>query len=85
MKIEQLELEIEAYTKMKAELIRHHSNKYVIIKDQKLQGSFDTFDSAAKEAIQKFGQGPYLIRRVSEEMVMPMPASVAYRSTHAPY
>jgi hypothetical protein len=85
MNTQSLQSEIAAFEKMKGDLLERYREKYVIIKDQQLKGSFDTFDAAAREAIKHFGRGPYLIRKVSEEPVMPMPASVAYRPVHAPY
>jgi hypothetical protein len=85
MNTQALRPEIEAFEKMKDDLIAHHYGKFVIIKNQQLKGSFDTFDTAAREAIKLFGKGPYLIRRVSNEKPMTMPASVAYRAVHATY
>jgi len=85
MTAQELQPEIDAYERMKDDLLKHYAGKYVIIKDQQFRGSFDTFDAAARDAINHFGQGPYLIRKVSELSVMPMPASVAYRPAHAAY
>lgn len=85
MNTQTLKPEIEAFERMKSILLEHHAGKYIIIKDQQLKGSFDTFDTAAREAIKLFGRGPYLIRKVSNDPVMPMPASVAYRPVHAPH
>lgn len=78
-----LDKEIEAFEKMKSELIQHHLGKFVIIHNQILAGSFDSFDNAAEEAYSKFGRGPYLIRQVGAEPLK-MPASVAYRKMNAP-
>jgi hypothetical protein len=70
--------EIKAFEKMKPELIKNHSGKFVIIRNGKLEGVFDSFNNAAEEALKKFGKGPYLIRQVNDEITT-LPASVAYR------
>lgn len=78
-----LQKELAAYESMKEDLLKHYLGKYVLIHEDKLIGSFDSFDNAAKEAVKQFGTGPYLIRQVGKDPVMPMPASVAYRPIYA--
>ena len=73
-----LKKEIETFEAMKEKLLADYYGKYVIIQDGKFIDSFDTFDNAAREAIRQFGNGPYLIRQVSERPPMTMPASVAF-------
>lgn len=80
---EVLRLELEAYEEKKQELTKHYPGKFVLFHGKELIGSFDTFDNAAKEAVQKFGKGPYLIRQVGGVTGMPLPASVAYRPVYA--
>lgn len=75
--------EIAAFERQRDELVNHHNGKFVIFKDEKLQGSFDTFDSAAREAIKRFKDEPFLIRQVAPSSTMPLPASVAYRPLNA--
>lgn len=78
-----LQEEILAFEEMKADLLKHHYGKFVVFKGKELVGAFDTFDNAAREAIQRFGNGPYLIRQVGGPTGMPLPASVAYRPVYA--
>ena len=59
-----LERDIQAYEAMEIELFKHHTGKWVVFHDGKLVNIFDTLDAAATEALQRFGRGPYLIRRV---------------------
>lgn len=80
---ESLRAEITAYHQQLPTLQQHHAGKFVIFRDGIMQGVFDTFDAAARDAIRRFGDGPYLIRQVAEDRVMPLPASVAYRPLHA--
>ena len=73
-----LQTEIETFESMKDKLLADYLGKYVLIHGSVFVGSYDTFDTAAREAISQFGNGPYLIREVSDRPPMTMPASVAY-------
>lgn len=77
-----LDQEIAAYENMRADLENRHMGEWVLISDEKLIGVFPSFDEAAKEAVHKFGRGPYLIRQVGAPPVT-MPASVVYHLQHA--
>ena len=75
--------EIAAFERMRAELHERYSGKFVVFHDGQLQGSFDTFDGAARDALNRFHDSPFLIRQVGAPEVMPMPASVAFRPVNA--
>lgn len=75
--------DIAAFERMKAELLQHYDGKFVVFHDGQLQGSFDSFDSAAREAVKRFRDSPFLIRQVGVPEVSPMPASVAFRPANA--
>src|ERR1700730_12357256 len=75
--------EIAAFEQMREILEKHHFGKFVVIHDGVLVGAFDTIDAAAKEATQKFGSGPYLIRQVGAPTAIPMPSSLAHFSQNA--
>ena len=79
----ELERNIEAYEAMRETLEAHHLHKFVVFHDTELIDSFDTFHNAAREAIRRFGQGPYLIRQVGAPTRIAMPASAAFRPVHA--
>ena len=72
--------DIAAFDRMKVELQQHHNGKFVIFHEGQLQGSFD---SAAREAVKRFRDSPFLIRQVGAPEVSPMPASVAFRPANA--
>lgn len=78
-----LEQNIEAYEAMRETLEEHHLHKFVVFHDAKFIDSFDSFHNAARDAVRRFGQGPYLIRQVGAPTRMAMPASVAFRPVHA--
>lgn len=73
-----LDQEISAYQAMQADLEAHQMGKWVLFHDQKLIGVYDSFESAAEEAVKNFGSGPYLIRQVGASQIT-LPASVMYR------
>lgn len=83
MASDQIVREIEAYQRMRGELEKHHMGKHVVIKNGELQGAFDTFDAAARDALQRFGVGPYLIRQVGAPESIRIPASVAWHPVNA--
>jgi hypothetical protein len=73
----QLDTEIAAYDAKRQELEASHMGKWVVIHDRELIGIYDSFETAAENAVQKFGRGPYLIRQVGAPPVT-LPASVMY-------
>jgi predicted aspartyl protease len=78
----EIDTEIAAYELMRDDLEAHKMGKWVLIHDQKLVGTFDTFENAAKEATTRFGRGPYLISQVGASPIV-LPASVMYNPVNA--
>ena len=74
----ELDRELEAFENMKVDLETHHLGKWVVVHDGELVGAFDTLDTAATEAVRRFGRGPYLIRQVGAPPAS-LPASVLYQ------
>jgi len=74
--------DIAAYEVMRADLESEILGKWVLFHSKELLGKFDTFDEAAREAVHRFGRGPYLIRQVGAGSVT-LPASVMFRPVHA--
>lgn len=49
------------------EFLNLYLNKYILIKDQEVVGSFDTYDAAAEEGIKAYGtKGDFLVYYVTE-------------------
>ena len=71
--------DIAAFERMKVDLQEHHDGKFMVFHNGELEGSFDSFDSAARDALKRFRDTPFLIRQVGAPEVMPMPASAAFR------
>ena len=73
-----LKKEIAAYETMRSDLEIEHPGEWVVVHDEELVGTYETFHSAAENAVERFGRGPYLIRRVGAAPLT-LPASVLYR------
>ena len=80
---ESIQTELKTFRRMQEELKEHHNGKFVLIHGEVFIDAFDTFDRAAVVAVDRFGQGPYLIRRVDDGQPIPMPASVAFQPLNA--
>ena len=73
----EINTEIAAYEAMEDSLKRDHMGKWAVVRHSELVGIFDSFESAAAEAVRKFGGGPYLIRQIGAPPVS-IPASLMY-------
>ena len=69
-----LEQEIDAYKAMRADLEAKYFDKWIIMRDSKVAGAFDSSEECVQFAVEKFGRGPYLIRQVGAPP-MRLPAS----------
>ena len=56
--------QISAYKEMKDVLETDYFGKWVVFHNGELAGSYESFEKAAEDAVDRFGRGPYLIRRV---------------------
>lgn len=72
-----LETEIAAYAAMRSDLETRALGKWALVRNRKLIGTYDSFDAAAQQAVQKFGRGPYLIRQIGAPPKT-LPASVMF-------
>ncbi len=69
--------EREAYEEMRPELEARASGKWALVRGKELIGTYEEFQSAATEAVRRFGRGPYLIREIGTPDIT-LPASVVY-------
>ncbi len=51
----------------RAALLKEHLGKYALIKGSELIGAFDTDENAYTEGVARFGNVPFLIRRIEEK------------------
>lgn len=72
-----LEKELKYFEEHKEELLKHYEGQFVLIKDASLVGSYTTEAEAYQAGIQKFGNTPFLIKKVTkEEEIYRFPALV---------
>lgn len=76
-----LDSEIAAYEKVREELELKHIGKWVVFHDEQPAGFYDSFETAAWDAIGRFGRGPYLIRQIGAPNLV-LPASVMWHPVH---
>ena len=62
-----LEKEIKYFEAHKEELLSHYEGQFILIKDDTLVGAFTTEEDAYKAGIEKFGNQPILIKKVTKE------------------
>lgn len=69
------EKELDYYKVHKDELLKHHENQFVVIKDEKLLGTYTTEQEAYEAGLKEVGNVPFLIKRVTkEEEIIRFPA-----------
>ena len=61
-----LKEEIETYKKNKEELVAKHNGKFVLIKGTNIIDVYDTQKDAVKIGLDKFGNTPFLVKKVEE-------------------
>ena len=72
-----LKKEIAAYEGMHTDLEAEHLGKWALVHNEELAGIFESFEQAAETAVEHFGRGPYLIRKIGQAPVT-LPASALY-------
>ena len=73
--------EIAVYETMRDELEAHNLGKWIVMREGKVIGLYDSFETASAEAVHRFGRGPYLIRQIGAPPIT-LPASVMYNLRH---
>lgn len=73
---------IAAFDGMRASLEAAQLGKWALVNERMLIGVFDTFEAAATTALEKYGDAPYLIRRIGAHSVT-LPASVMFGPARA--
>ncbi|MCW8965495.1 MAG: hypothetical protein OQK82_02230 [Candidatus Pacearchaeota archaeon] len=61
-----LSQEINTYNQNKENLLKDNSGKFVLIKGNKIIGIYDTQNDAIKIGIDKFGNTPFLVKKIEE-------------------
>jgi hypothetical protein len=59
--------ELSFYSDIKEKLLEESRGKYVLIKGKRVAGIFDSEKSAYEKGLEKFGDIPFLIKKVADE------------------
>ena len=78
-----LDVELAAYRAQLFELESQHFGMWIVFHGSEKVGVFESFESAATEAIAKFGRGPYLIRQIGAPPIA-LPVCVVQRHGDEP-
>ena len=73
-----LDEQIAVYQSIRDDLEREHMGKWVVVHDGVVAGYFETHWDAAEAAVQRFGDGPYLIREIGAPDALQIPAAVQF-------
>ncbi|MEW5936931.1 MAG: hypothetical protein AB1665_03815 [Candidatus Thermoplasmatota archaeon] len=64
--ISALQKEVETYNAQKNELVGRSKGKFVLVKDDKVVGVFDTIIDAIRQGYERFGNVPFLVKQIVE-------------------
>ena len=56
------------YRERREDLERQHPNRFVLIHGDRIHGAYDTKEMAIDAGYMLFGEDPYLVRKVGEDM-----------------
>lgn len=76
-----LDKEYEFFKKNKEELLKKYKSLYIVIKDEKVVGSYKTQSEALKKSAQIFELGTFLIQKISgkeEDIIQHFHSRVAF-------
>ncbi|MGA2275456.1 MAG: hypothetical protein ABSH00_18035 [Bryobacteraceae bacterium] len=61
-----LDTERQYFQDHQEELLKAHPGRFVIIREQRVIGAFDTLEDALSVGAREFGLSPFLVRRTDE-------------------
>jgi len=62
-----LEKELARFAALKAELLKNHGGKFVLIRGEDFCGAYDTAENAYTEGVKRFGREPFIVKQVLEQ------------------
>lgn len=75
-KIEDLKPDLDAFEACREGLETDHGGQFVVFHAASFEGAYDSFDEAAKDAVTRFGDAPFLIRQVGADREVSLPFAV---------
>ncbi len=77
-----LHREIVAYERLRPDLEARHRGKWAVVYSGDLVGVYPEFEEAAAEAVERFDNGPYLIRQIGVEKIQ-VSSTMMFWPSHA--
>lgn len=74
--------DIAAFDRMRSELEADHRGEWVVFHRGELAGFYPDFEAAASDAVERFDEGPYLIREVGAHTVQ-LSGGMVFTPAHA--
>jgi len=74
--------DIAAFERMERDLVAQHGHAWALFHKAQFIGVFPDFEAAATVAVDRFDEGPYLIRQVGAGPVQ-LPGGMVFRPAHA--
>ncbi len=62
-----LETELGVFAQMKAQLLASYEGKFVLIHGEEFVGAYDTAENAYSAGVGRFGQEPFLVKKVTPQ------------------
>jgi hypothetical protein len=62
-----LERELKKYKQIRRDLLQRAPEKFALIHENVLVGTFDSYSDAAREGYSRFGNVPFLVKEILEE------------------
>ena len=56
------------YIRNHKEIVSKYLNKFIVIKEEKIVDSYDTFEEAARESAKKYELGTFIIQECSQDL-----------------
>ena len=80
-----LEVELNYFRENLGEWLKHYSGKYALVRVKELAGFFDTAESAFSTGVGKWGNVPFLVRKVTAEDEIEQSPALAFGLIHADF
>jgi len=62
-----LETELAVFARMKDKLLATYEGKFVLVHGEDFLGAFDSAENAYAEGVKRFGQEPFLLKKVTAQ------------------
>ena len=75
--MEDLRADLDAYEACRESLEECHRGEYVVFHAAAFAGAHDSFHEAARDAVERFGDAPFLIRQVGADRAITLPFALS--------